>query len=165
MRDYSILSLSVNQEESCLYTSASIYEWLKSLRWWRMIFIIAPIIFGGITTWPLLSKQVGFEWITSAFALLAGVTPAVYKALELDVNLSTLAKSAYQFKVLQDRFRQAWSITALGDFDAFKAEFDGLMDRMDAARERSLTPPDRFFNKAREKIKMGHYEFSADESK
>jgi hypothetical protein len=130
-----------------------------------MIFIIGPVIFGGIATWPLLSKQVGFEWVTSAFALLAGIAPAVYKALELDVSLGTLAKSAYQFKVLQDRFRQAWSITALGDFDAFKAEFDGLMDRMDGARERSLTPPDRFFSKAREKIKKGDYEFGADEIK
>jgi hypothetical protein len=80
----------------------------------------------------------------------------------VDVSLDTLAKTAHQFKVLQDRFRQAWSITALAEFDAFKAEFDSLMSRMDSARERSLTPPDRFFSKAGEKIKKGDYEFSVD---
>jgi hypothetical protein len=51
------------QEESCLYTSTAIYEWLKSLRYWRIDFIVVPIIFGAIATWPLLAKQVGLEWM------------------------------------------------------------------------------------------------------
>jgi hypothetical protein len=77
--------------------------------------------------------------------------PAVYKALDLDLNLDTLAKDADQFKVLQDRFRQAWGVTALGDLDAFKTDFDALMVRMDAARARSLMAPERFFRMRRRK--------------
>ena len=79
--------------------------------------------------------------------------PAVYKALDLDLNLDTSAKDADQFKVLQDRFRQAWGVTALGDLDAFKTDFDALMVRMDAARARSLMAPERFFKNAQKKIR------------
>ena len=64
--------------------------------------------------------------------------------------------------MLQDRFRQAWQITALGNFDFFQAEFNTLMDRMDTARDSSLTPPERFFKKAQKKIKSGDYDFGAD---
>ena len=36
------------------------------------------------------------------------------------------------------------------------------MGRMDAARAASLTPPERFFRKAKAKIGAGHYEFDVD---
>lgn len=94
--------------------------------------------------------------------MLAGLTPAVYKALDLDVSLDTLVKHSHQFKTLQDRFRQAWRVTALGDFGEFKDEFATLMDRMDAARASSLTAPERFFKKAQKKINDGHYDFGVD---
>jgi len=73
-----------------------------------------------------------------------------------------IAQDAHEFKILQDRFRQAWRISALGPFTDFKKEFDDLMVRMDAARSASLTPPERFFKKARAKIKSGDYTFVAD---
>lgn len=95
-------------------------------------------------------------------ALLAGLTPAVYKALDFDVSLNTLTKSAHQFKILQDRFRQTWCVTALGGYDEFKAAFDALMERMDIARAASLTAPDRFFKKAQKKIGSGDYNFAVD---
>ena len=73
-----------------------------------------------------------------------------------------IAQHAHQFKILQDRFRQASRVTAFGPFDQFKREFDDLMARMDAARSQSLTPPERFFKKARKKIEAGHYAFVVD---
>jgi hypothetical protein len=161
-RTQNLISECRRQEESCLYMSTTLFEWLKSLRWWRVVFVVVPIILGGLATWPLFSKHTGFEWITGICALLAGLTPAVYKALDLDVSLNTLVKHAHQFKMLQDRFRQAWRVTALGDFDEFKAEFAALMDRMDAARASSLTAPERFFKKAQKKINNGHYDFGVD---
>jgi len=150
------------QEESCLYTSASFFEWLKSLRRWRVAFVVVPIILGAVATWPLLIQDVGYEWITGVCALLAGITPAVYKALDFDVSLGGVAKYAHQFKILQDRFRQAWRVTALGSSDDLKKEFDDLMTRMDAARSGSLTAPDRFFKKAQDKVQAGHYAFAVD---
>jgi hypothetical protein len=149
-------------EESCLYTSTTLFEWLKRLRFWKAVFVVAPIILGGVAAWPLLKQQGGYQWLTGVCALLAGIAPAVYKALDFDVSLDTVAKHAHQSKILQDRFRQAWRVTALGSFDDFKREFDDLMQRVDAARSTSLTAPERFFKKAQEKIGAGHYDFTVD---
>jgi hypothetical protein len=150
------------QEESCLYTSTALFEWLKFLRVVKVVFVAAPIVLAGVATFPLLKKQTDLEWLTGICALLAGVFPAVYKALDLDVSLDVVAKQAHDFKVLQDRFRTAARVTALGPFDAFDAEFKNLMDRMDDARAASLTAPERFFAKAQKKIAAGHYSFTVD---
>jgi hypothetical protein len=152
-------------EESCLYTSTTLFEWLKRLRLWKGVFVVAPIVLGAVAAWPILKQQTGYEWLTGMCALLAGIAPAVYKALDFDVSLDTVAKHAHQAKILQDRFRQAWRVTALGNFEDFKKEFDDLMTRVDAARSTSLTAPERFFKKAQEKIAAGHYTFSVDENK
>lgn len=150
------------QEESCLYTAASLFEWLKSLRFWRVVFVVVPIIFGALATWPLFAKEPGYEWLTGVCALLAGLAPAVYKALDLDVSLGVIADHAHKFKILQDHFRQAWRVSALEAPDEFKQKFSGLMSRMDEARSSSLTAPERFFKKAQEKIQAGHYDFAVD---
>lgn len=149
------------QEESCLYTSTALFEWLKSLRFWRGFFVVAPVVLSGIASAALL-KQAGLEWAASICAILAGIATAVYKALGLDVSLNVVSKHAHEFKILQDRFRQAWRVTAHGSFDELKKDFDKLMGRMDAAREASLTPPERFFQRARKKIEGGDYSFAAD---
>ena len=128
----------------------------------RVFFVVAPIILGAVATWSLLTKQSGYEWITGTCALLAGLAPAVYKALDFDVSLDVIAKHAHQFKILQGRFRQAWRVTALAPGDAFEREFSGLMERLDAARSSSLTAPERFFRKAQAKIRSGHYDFTVD---
>ena len=147
-----------------LYTSTAIFEWLRSLRRWRVAFVVAPIILGTLATWPLIANQDDFKWVTGICALLAGIAPAVYKALNYDVSLDTLANRAHAFKILQDGFRQASQVTDLGSFDDFKVAFDELMRRMDAAREGSLTPPESFFKKAQKKIQDGHYSFTVDEN-
>src|SRR2546428_2139940 len=69
------------QEESCLHTSTTLFEWLKSLRCWRVFFVVVPIILGAVATWPLLRQEADYKWLTGACALLAGLAPAVYKAL------------------------------------------------------------------------------------
>jgi hypothetical protein len=163
-RTATLIAECKRQEESCLYTSTTLFEWLKSLRWWRVAFVVVPIILSTLATWQLLAKE-GHEWITGTCALLAGLVPAIYKALNFDVSLDTLAKHAHQFKSLQDRFRQAANITALSGFDQLKAEFAKLMDQMDATRASSLTAPERFFRKAQKKIATGHYEFTVDARK
>ena len=150
------------QEESCLYTSTTLFEWLKCMRVVKVIFVVAPIILGGVAAWPLLSNQNAYKWVTGVCALLAGFAPAIYKALDLDVNLNLIAKQANVFKTLQDRFRQARTVTALGAFEEFEEEFDRLMARMDDARASSLTAPERFFRKAQAKIDAGHYDFAVD---
>ena len=150
------------QEESCLYTSATLFEWLKSMRRWRVFFVVGPIVLGGIATWPLLTRHSDYEWLTAVCALLAGLAPAVYKALDFDVSLGLIAKQAHEFKVLQDRFRQAWRVSAQNGVERLQSEFEELMKRMDAARSASLTAPERFFKSAQAKITAGHYDFTVD---
>lgn len=161
-RTQNLIDECKRREESCLYTSTTLFEWLKSMRWYRLFFVVIPIALGGIAAWPLLKQQSGYEWLTGICALLAGLAPAIYKALNLDVSLDVIAKHAHQYKILQDRFRQAWRVTALSAAEDFEKEFCGLMERMDVARSSSLTPPERFFKRARTKIQAGHYDFSID---
>ena len=138
-------------EESCLYMAITIFEWVKSLRSWRAAFVIFPIIFGSLAAWLLFSKQHNMDWFAGVCALLAGLAPAVYKGLNFDISLDVLWKHAQQLKTLQDRFRQARSVTA-------------LMNDMDAARASSPTPPNRFCKKAQMKISEGHYNFGDDQA-
>lgn len=84
------------------------------------------------------------------------------EALKFDTQIDEIARQAASFKNLQDRFRQAATVTALTRFEDFQAEFRTLMDRMDEARATSITPPERCFEAARRKIEAGHYEFDAD---
>ena len=85
-RTQNLIEECKRQEESCLYTSTTLFEWLKSMRRYRVLFVVAPIILGGIAAWPIFKQQPGCEWLTGLCALLAGITPAIYKALNLDVE-------------------------------------------------------------------------------
>jgi len=150
------------QEESCLYTSTSLFEWLKALRSWRRVLITTPIILSAIATSAIIKQYSHYEWIAGVSALLAGILPAVLKALELDRDLIAIARQAGQFKVLQDRFRQLWRVGALGDSEGFKRDFKANMKEMDDLRLASSAVPDRFFAKAQQKIGEGHYDFAVD---
>jgi hypothetical protein len=162
-RTQNLIAECKRQEESCLYTSTSLYIWLRSSRFWKRIFIVAPIIFGGLATWVVLD-QPELKWLTALFALIAGFFPAIYEALKLDVHLDEIARHAAEYKNLQDRFRQAATITALGTHEELQAQFEQLMERMEAARTSSLTPPEWCFEKARKKIQAGHYTFSGEDA-
>lgn len=149
------------QEESCLYTSTALFEWLKHLRYWKLFFVIAPIVLAAVAA-ALPNLSSGLAWLTVICTLVAGVATAVYKALHLDVSLDLISRTANQYKILQDRFRQARTVSALGTFDEFNKEFQARMQQMDAIRSASLPPPECFFKKAQRKIQSGDYDFTAD---
>lgn len=90
---------------------------------------------------------------------------SVYDALKLKGQSEEVGKYAAQFKVLQDRFRQAARITATGELAELESEFTALMGRMDAARAVSLTAPQRFFEAARKQIEGGNYTFGVNQPK
>ena len=153
-----------HQEETCLYMATTIFEWSKSVRMWRAAFVVFPILFAVLSIIPLLSTNNKMEWFTGLFAMLAGISHAIYKALEFDlVSLDTLGKHAHKFKALQDRFHQSWCVTALSSFDEFQSEFAALMNNMDAVRTECPSPPERFFIKAQKKISIEHYKFGGDQ--
>jgi hypothetical protein len=149
------------QEESCLYTSTALFGWHKEVRAWRIAFIVLPIIAGSFASAKILLKNPDYDWVTATAALLAGLFPAIFKALNLDVSVKNIADSANRFKVLQDRFRQASLIISHGSAEELEEEFKSLMNRMDDARQASPTIPERQFRKAQKKIKQGDYTFDS----
>ena len=152
------------QEESCRYTSASLFIWHKASRNWRSCFLVAPIIIGGAASSQVLTKF-GAEWgavVAALLALLAGFFPSIYVALDMDMRYAEIARAANEFTNLRDRFRQAARIKSRGGYDEFQAEFEALMDRMDAARSAAPPTPRWCFEKARKEIKKGRYTFDAD---
>lgn len=150
------------QEESCNYTATALYSWLKEVRIYRVALITLPIILGSIASAKILLKEPAFDWIIGIAALLAGLFPAVFKALDLDVNIKAMSDAAHRFETLRDRFRQASLISATKPVDELEKEFREIMDRMDEARNTSLAIPERHFKRAQQKIERGHYKFTVD---
>ncbi|MDH1180099.1 SLATT domain-containing protein [Achromobacter mucicolens] len=151
------------QEDSCRYTSTALYEWMKAVRIWRIVFIVVPIVAGSFASARILLRDPTYDWAIAISSLIAGLFPAIFKALELDVSLKTISDSAHRFKVLQDRFRQAANIFSTGEATELDEEFKGLMERMDDARSASPAIPDRYFKRAQKKIKGGAYDFDVDQ--
>lgn len=160
-RTNAIITECRRQEESCLYTSTALYEWLKAVRVWRTAFIVLPVIAGSVGGAKILLKDPTFDWLTAAATLVAGLFPAIFKALDLDVSLKTISDSANRFKVLQDRFRQAAEIGSTKSADDLEEEFKALMERMDDARAASPAVPERHFKAAQKKIQAGDYQFDS----
>lgn len=160
-RTQQIVDECKRQQESCQYTSTALYSWQKEVRVYRVAFIVAPIVFSSIATARILMRDPGYDWLIAVSAFIAGLFPAVFKALDLDVSLKTIADSANRFKILHDRFRQASLIGSTNDSDTFEEEFNSLMQRMDDARSSNPTVPERHFKSAQKKIASGDYSFDS----
>lgn len=149
------------QEESCLYTSTSLYIWLRSVRCQKRFFVAAPIVIGGIAGLSILQDW-GWDW-AALLALLASLFPALADALKFETSVDETSRLAAEFKALQDRFRRTANVTALGDVQAAEKALAELMDRMDVARSVSITAPEWAFKEAQRKIAEGHYSFAVDQ--
>jgi len=150
------------QEESCLYTSTTLYIWLRRVRRQKQFFVAAPIVIGGFAGLSILQEW-GLEWVMAVLAIIASLFPALADALKFETSVDEISRLAAEFKALQDRFRRTATITALGDVQAAEDALAELMDRMDIARSSSITPPESAFKEAQGKIAEGHYDFSVDQ--
>lgn len=163
-RIQSLVDECKRQEESCLYTSTTLYEWLKGLQFRQRTLIIMNIGLGAISASQLLIEYVKMSFLINICGLLAGILPAVCKALNFDENLDSVKRSAAKFKIIQDRFRLLPSIIIANDFEKFHEKFEKLMESMNDERTNAPIVPERFFKKARKKIDKGHYNFRIDEN-
>jgi hypothetical protein len=149
------------QEESCSYTSAALYCWLKSKRFWRDVMIVIPIIAGSLASAKLFAKVPDWEWLTAASAMLAGLFPLILKGLNFEGDLKRISEGASEFTILRDRFRQASRIGAHATAQEQKVEFEALMKRTDSARKSCPAIPERYFKQAQKKIGRGDYKFDS----
>ncbi len=162
-RRAAIIAECRRQEESCLYTSTTLFIWLRAVRTQKQVFVAAPIVIGGIASLSILQDW-GYEWVIAILALVASLFPALADALKIETSVDEISRLGAEFKSLQDRFRRIATITALGDVQAAEQGLAELMDRMDIARSHSITPPESAFTKAQKKIEAGHYSFQADKA-
>ncbi len=124
------------QYENCRDTAVSFIVWLKALRWTRIFFIVAPIVFGALATWKLLADA---PIPAAVFMLLATVLPPVFKAIDLEGIIKDYEKLAGEFTNLRDRFRQARLIISLKPYSEFEIGVQALMPRLEKARSRALS--------------------------
>lgn len=157
------------QEESCKYTAAGLYNWQKSAQIWKNVFIVAPIVLGGIASSQLLKggsdPATWANYAAAGLALLAGFFPAIFEALGMDMRVREIGIAAGEFTNLRDRFRLLGNIGADMTFEEFQPAFEQLMDRMDAARKTAPPLPERYFRTGRAKIEAGDYDFEVDAKK
>ena len=141
---------ALRQEESCLYTSTAIYEWLRWVRFYHRIFVIAPIILGGIARLTIL-KSALVDWQMALLIFAASLCPALADALNIQTSVDELTRLAAEFKALQDRFRRLARVTTpFAEVSESEKVLGELMDRLDVARSTSITAPPWAFKKARE---------------
>ncbi|MCF2872959.1 SLATT domain-containing protein [Octadecabacter sp. G9-8] len=147
-----------------MYTSAGLYIWQKRATLWKNIFVVAPIILGGVASSQILAGtgEGWAEYVAAGLALLAGFFPAIFEALGMDMRAREIGAAAGEFTNLRDRFRQLGNFSADATFEDLSPQFEQLMDRMDSVRQTAPPLPERFFEKGRKKIAAGDYDFKAD---
>ena len=155
------------QSEGCLYTSTTLFIWLRTLRYLKVIFIVAPLILGSLASGKLLLAfgTENTKIFAAVCAFLAGLLPSIYAALKYDDRLKECISLSAEFKNLQDRFRQAALVASQKPFSDFEAQFNKLMTRLEVARNSSFTAPEWCFRRAQKKIKSGDYHYDTDIAK
>lgn len=156
-----IAAEALRQMESCLYTSTMIFIWLRRVRWQHKAVTVAPIVLTALAGFTYLGDLIG-PVAVAVIAFLATLIPSVAEALNIQTHVDELKSGAAAYKSLQDRFRQLARIDAIGDLERARVRLAELMDLMDATRANAITPPERYFEQAQEKIKRGDYDFSVD---
>lgn len=156
-----IVKEALRQSESCLWTSTMLFTWLRHVRLQHTLVTLAPIVLTALAGAAFIKT-----WLPAGavaiIAFFATLIPSVAEALKIQTHVDELAKSAAEYKALQDRFRRLARITALGDLDEAAEVLAELMDRMDAVRSTSITPPNRYRESAKKQIEAGNYDFAVD---
>lgn len=161
MKDVSIAEEAMRQSESALYTSTSLYIWLREARRWNRVFVMTPIVMGAVSGLLFFKDPQNVVW-ASLLAILTGLVPALRDALRLDIHLDQIKSLASEYKGLQDAFRQLAKITAPAEPKVAERQLEFLMEQLNRARAHGVTIPERVFKEAQKKVASGDYDFSVD---
>jgi hypothetical protein len=150
------------QSENCAYSATTFIIWLRVLRIIRLSCVVAPILCGAFAAWKVMADSP--VW-AATWVLLATAIPPAYRASGTDKAITDYQTLAGEMTNLRDRFRHAATIDSHKPFAEFDAATKPLLDRLEKARARSLTPPEWCFRSARKKHKQGHYAHDYDQSR
>lgn len=150
------------EEENCLYTSTTLFIWLRTLRWIRSFLWVMAAAAAVLAANHILRGDPDYKIFMAGAAVAGALLPGIIRALKIDHSIRECANAAATFKNLQNEFRRAaevWSHKTMADFES---EARKLFKQMNEARKPSLTPPEWCFWLARRKIKAGHYQHDVD---
>lgn len=148
-------------EENCLYTSTTLFIWLRALRDQRRFFIFGQIVFSVLAA----SFAVGGQALwAGTFGAVAGLSPMVWDSLKMDGQVGVVEQHASLFVELRDKFRQIRLIEDAKGLEALEHSFEEAKGDLAVARKSRVTPPERFYKRAQKKIHAGHYSNEVDES-
>ena len=152
------------QYDNCLYTAVTLLIWLRWLRGLKVFFTVAPIIFGSLGSWKILtaSSDGTMKTLGALASFLGGLLSTIYSALKLDTHIAEARGAAGELTNLRDSFRQAALVSSKKPFEEFEAEVAKLRARLDKVRGLGLTPPDVCFKLAQRKVSAGDYTFDLD---
>jgi hypothetical protein len=148
------------QSENCSYTAASFTIWLRCLCTIRSVCTVTPIIFGALATWKIVAET-SATW-AAVFVFLATVIPPAYRASGVGAAIDNYSALAGEFTNLRDRFRNAALVVSEKGLSDLEDENNALLNRLEKARRRMLTPPEWCFRLARRKHQAGHYQHDYD---
>lgn len=149
------------QMESCLYTSTTLYIWLRTVRFARFGSVLVPLLLSGVAALGLTKFNFP-AYVVVLLTFAASLFPALQHALKIETSIERIASEASRYKSLQDRFRQVSKIGISQGKETALREFHAAMEDLNLARLTSITPPERYFRKAQAKIARGDYSFSVD---
>ena len=82
-RKTEIVAECMRQSESCLYTSTSLFLWLRAIRFWSRVWVVAPILLGGLAGFNVLQESTP-PWVAATSTLVARFFLVMYEALKLN---------------------------------------------------------------------------------
>ncbi|MEZ5997550.1 MAG: hypothetical protein R3B98_02525 [Hyphomonas sp.] len=156
-----ILAECERLQENCLYTSTSLFIWLRALRAHRRIFIFGQVVFSVAAAGAAVGGQ---ALLAGGFGAVAGLSPMVWDALKMDGDINLVEHHASLFVELRDRFRQVRLIEDARGMKALEQAFEEAKADMAIARKSRVTPPERFYKMAKAKIHAGDYDNAIDDA-
>jgi hypothetical protein len=121
--------------------------WLRWLRGLKVFFAIAPIVFGSLGSWKILSASSDetMKALGALASFLGGLLSTIYSALKLDTHIAEVKTAAGELTNLRDSFRQAALVSSKKPFEESETEVAKLRSRLDKVRSQGLTAPDPCF--------------------
>src|SRR5689334_6264504 len=86
-----IVKEALRQSESCLWTSTTLFIWLRRVRKQRMFYVAAPIVLGAFAGFTVLQDLVP-AWAIASASLLASLFPALADALKIETSVDETAR-------------------------------------------------------------------------
>lgn len=148
----------IEQARNTIYTSTTFFIWLRCLKVVRGVLWFLAVAAGAAAASTALNESGEYKLLVAALALLAVIIPGAIKALKLDETIIDYETAAAKFKNAEGTLRRAANVWSNKSFEQFEIEARQALEKLDSARNPSLTPPEWCFRQAQKKVQSGDYD-------